>query len=224
MDKMNDLYQINVKHVGSYSDFISNLWEMGGGNDQLSAQILRILVESPELSEKLLSVLFYYDPQTGKLLQLMPKTYIGQFLDNIRNMLTGENVDYQEAFQKFIMAFEQLNVERSQIVNNQGKVLTDFAEKMANYDKKLRLKESGFGDVMDYLRDMKEGTLFSKVNSMSSFKQLKAGDAKSKDLDSVAGKSFGSNSLFEFKEAPEGEAVGTKAEDFETVPPPAPKE
>jgi hypothetical protein len=86
---------------------------MGGGNDQLSAQILRILVESPELSEKLLSVLFYYDPQTGKLLQLMPKTYIGQFLDNIRNMLTGENVDYQEAFQKFIMAFEQLNVERS---------------------------------------------------------------------------------------------------------------
>ena len=224
MDKMNDLYQINAKQVGSYSDFISNLWETGGGNDQLSAQILKILVESPELSEKLLSVLFYYDPQNGKLLQLMPRAYIGQFLDNIRNMLTGENVDYQEAFQKFIMAFEQLNAERSAIVNNQGQVLTDFAEKMANYDKKLGTQESGFGDVMDYLRYMKEGTLFSKVDSVGSFMQLKAGDAKSQDLDSVTGKSFGSNSLFEFKEIPGGDTIGTKTKDFEAVQPPPPKE
>ena len=42
------------------------------------------MLESPEISQKLMSVFFYYNPQTGETQMLRPQAYIGQFLDNIR--------------------------------------------------------------------------------------------------------------------------------------------
>ena len=51
---------------------------------------------------------------------LRPASYIGQFLDNIRAMMSNPNRNDAKAFKTLIEAFDQLNKERSHIVNNQG--------------------------------------------------------------------------------------------------------
>ena len=56
------------------------------------------------------------------------------FIENIRNMVADPNRDDSEAFQAVIEAFDQLNKERSHIVNNQGEVIADFSEKIAKFD------------------------------------------------------------------------------------------
>ena len=65
MEKMNDYYQLNAQQVEEYEEFIAKMWETGKGSDQLGAHVLKMLVESSELSQKLLSAFFYYNPQTG---------------------------------------------------------------------------------------------------------------------------------------------------------------
>lgn len=65
---------------------------------------------------------------------LRPVSYIGQFLDNIRAMMSDPERDDSKAFKTLIEAFDQLNKERSHIINNQGKVIGDFAEKLAKFD------------------------------------------------------------------------------------------
>lgn len=41
--------------------------------------------------------------------------------------------DNQEAFKEIIRAFEQMNKERSRLVNAQSEVITDFAERLNSY-------------------------------------------------------------------------------------------
>lgn len=45
-----------------------------------------------------MSVFFYYNPQTGQVMSIMPPAYIGKFLDNIRAMMNNPNRNDQEAF------------------------------------------------------------------------------------------------------------------------------
>lgn len=59
---MNELYQINSEQVEAYSEFISKIWDKGKGNDDLSAQTMRVMLESPDISQKLLSAFFYFNP------------------------------------------------------------------------------------------------------------------------------------------------------------------
>ena len=130
------------------------------------------MLESPTLSQKLLSVFFYYNPQTGETQMLRPSAYIGQFLDNIRKMMADPNRDDSKAFKTLIEAFDQLNKERSHIINNQGEVIADFADKLANYDKekdKLGAKEN---EIKDIIKTFNRGDLFSKETAQRSFKQI----------------------------------------------------
>jgi hypothetical protein len=61
---------------------------------------------------------------------LRPAAYIGQFLDNLRQMMNAPDRDDEEAFKTVIEAFDQLNKERSHIINNQGDIIADFAERI----------------------------------------------------------------------------------------------
>ena len=128
IQKMNELYQENAKQVGAYEEFIGKTWDIGKAGDDVAQQILKHMLESPEVSQKLLSVFFLYNPQTGETQMLRPLAYITQFLDNIRAMMADPNRDDSKAFKTIIEAFDQVNKERAHIVNNQGKVIADFAD------------------------------------------------------------------------------------------------
>lgn len=169
--------------------------------------MLKMLVESPELSQKLLSAFFYYNPQTGELQQLRPSAYIGQFLNNIREMLSSDSIDYQDAFKTFIEAFDQLNKERSHIINNQGDVIADFGEKIFNFDKK---NKDSLDEMNRYINTLNRGDLFEKVTAQQSFNQMQHGDAKSQDIESVTGSTLGTNKLLVPHETESTAGVGNK--------------
>lgn len=102
---------------------------------------------------------------------LRPQSYIGQFLDNIREMVSAPERDDEEAFRTIIEAFDQLNKERSYIINKQGKVLGDFAERIVKFNQKNNdVSTNGFGDIGDYIKKLNAGTLFTNADAMSSFK------------------------------------------------------
>jgi phage-related protein len=62
IQKMNQLYQENSRQVESYDEFLTKTWEIGQGGDDIAQQLLKQMLESPEVSQKLLSVFFYYNP------------------------------------------------------------------------------------------------------------------------------------------------------------------
>ena len=224
MEKMNDYYQHNSQQVEEYDEFLSKMWEAGKGSDELGARILKMLVESEELSQKLLSAFFYFNPQTGELTQLRPSSYIEQFLDNIRTMLSEDGVDYQEAFKTFIEAFDQLNKERSHIINNQGDVIADFAERIGKFDQSNKdVSKNGAVELHEYVRTLNNGDLFKKVNAQQSFFQIQHGDAKSQDVESVTGSNLGTNKLLEVKDLGSS-AGGQSPRDFKAKPYQKPQE
>lgn len=59
---MSKVYLTNSEQVGAYDNLIEKLWEMGKGNDDLSGQTMKAMLESPEMSQRLMSAFFYYDP------------------------------------------------------------------------------------------------------------------------------------------------------------------
>ena len=65
IQRMNKLYQENSSQVNTYDEFISKTWEIGKVGDDAAQQVMKALLESSDLSQKLLSVMFYYNPQTG---------------------------------------------------------------------------------------------------------------------------------------------------------------
>ena len=68
----------------------------------MAQQLLKQMLESPDISQKLLSVFFYYNPQTGETEMLRPASYIGQFLDNIRSMMSNPDRNDAKAFKTLI--------------------------------------------------------------------------------------------------------------------------
>jgi hypothetical protein len=166
IQKMNELYQENSKQVESYDEFLTKTWDIGQGGNDIAQQLLKQMLESPEVSQKLLSVFFFYNPQTGQTQMLRPSAYIGQFLDNIRQMMADPNRDDFKAFKTLIEAFDQLNKERSHIVNNQGEVIGDFAERIAKFDQNNRdVATNGFGEISDYIKKFNKGDLFSAATA-----------------------------------------------------------
>ena len=47
---MNELYQENAKQVESYDEFIAKAWELGKVGSDAAQQILKSMLESPEVS------------------------------------------------------------------------------------------------------------------------------------------------------------------------------
>jgi hypothetical protein len=62
LEKMRRLSSINEEQVKAYNDFLGEIWKTGQGHDDLAEHTMKILLESPELSQKLLSVFFYLNP------------------------------------------------------------------------------------------------------------------------------------------------------------------
>lgn len=62
---------------------------------------------------------FYYNPQTQETMMTRPMPYIGLFVKKLQD-LTSDGGDWYDKIQIFIEALEQLNMERSHIINNQG--------------------------------------------------------------------------------------------------------
>ena len=140
-------------------------------------------------------------------------------------MLTGDRIDYQEAFQTFIQAFDQLNKERSHIINNQGDVIADFAERISKFDRSNKdVSKNGAVELHEYVRTLNNGDLFAKVNAQQSFNQIQHDDAKSKDVKSVTGSALGTNKLLETHETDATQGLGQKSEDFISKPHEVPRE
>lgn len=131
---------------------------------------------------------------------LRPAPYISQFLDNIRAMMADPNREDSKAFKTIIEAFDQLNKERSHIINNQGQVIADFSDRIAKFDQKNKdVTKNGFGEISDYIKAFNKGDLFSKATAQSSFKQMAQGRAKTKEVESVTGSKLGTNKLLQVK-------------------------
>ena len=50
IQKMNELYQENAKQVEAYDEFLSKTWDIGKVGDDAAQQILKHMLESPEVS------------------------------------------------------------------------------------------------------------------------------------------------------------------------------
>lgn len=61
---------------------------------------------------------------------IRPTRFIGQFIENIRKMVSGD-MPASQMFKQLIMAFEQVNHERLLIINNQGKIIEHIASEVA---------------------------------------------------------------------------------------------
>lgn len=188
------MYQTNSKQVAEYNTFLEYAWETGKGNPEVSKRSLRTMVESPELSQRLMSAFFYYDPQSGKVMTTRPQSYMNKFLNQIRDMVLDEDMDEEEKFKTFIEAFDQLNKERSVIVNKQGDTIIQFTEQMSNLDMK---SENATQQMTDMVKSLNNGTFFKNIDVKQSFNQIKKGDAITKDIDSVTGSKLGTNKLLE---------------------------
>ena len=130
---------------------------------------------------------------------LRPLAYITQFLDNIREMMADPNRDDSKAFKTIIEAFDQLNKERSHIVNNQGKVIADFSEKLAKYKQNGKDSNKELKEITTMINSFNKGDLFAKASVQSSFGQMSGGRAKTGQIKSVTGDKLGTNSLLKVK-------------------------
>lgn len=191
LEYMNDLCKTNARQVDTYNNFIEKTWDIGSQSKDAAGRALQILLESPEMSEKLLSAFFYYDPMTGKTRTTRPTAYIGQFLDNIRKLMSDENRDDIKSLKTIIEAFDQLNQERAHIVNQQGKAIQDVADSISKADTS---KAEDLEKMRKAVEDLNSGKTFLDT-VQSSFKQIARGDAKTQDLVSVTGDTFGTNTL-----------------------------
>ena len=125
---------------------------------------------------------------------MRPQAYIGQFLNNIRSMMSDPDRRDSEAFKTLIEAFDQLNQERTHIVNNQADVIANFAERIAKFDQ----NNKSFGSelvIKGLIETFNKGDLFSRATGKSSFKQMAEGESKTRELESVTGDKLGTNRL-----------------------------
>ena len=131
---------------------------------------------------------------------LMPQAQIEEFLGNIRKMMVDPERKDMEAFKTLIEAFDQLNKERAHIVENQGKVIVDFSEKIAKFDPNNKdSATNNFSQIGDYIKTLNKGDLFAAATAKSSFEQINDGSAKTRGVKSVTGSgSLGTNKLFKF--------------------------
>lgn len=165
-------------------------------------------------------------------MMLYPKAYIGKFLDNIRTLVIENAKDSsegstQKTFQTIIEAFDQLNMERSNLVNEQGKLITNFSEQITNYgravagDKKSEMVDIlANGGLRQMFIDFNKGDLFN-ATAVSTGQQLIKGEAKTEDLKSVTGEKLSAdNPILKMKgedivtPAGRGTELGAEVEDY----------
>lgn len=180
IQKMNANYQENASQVTAYEDFIHDTWELGKATDDSAGEVLKQLLESPTLSQRLLSAFFYYNPQTGETQLMRPVNAIGEFVKNIQDMVNDPDRENLEAFQTLIEAFDQINKERGHIVNQQGETITDFSDRIRNLgtEKNPKEAETKRNELREMVFKFNKGNIFDKIDVGGSYEQFQRGDAK----------------------------------------------
>lgn len=165
--EMERLYTINSKQVGAFDKFLTDFWKtIENAKTEDKQRAVEMMLTSPDLSQKILSVFFYYNPQTQTTMMTRPMTYIGQFIKNLQELALDEDGDWDEKTKIFVEALEQLNMERSHIINNQGTQITDFAKKISS----VNLKNQHNTQLLEQMVDeFNNGDLFSNMSASSSF-------------------------------------------------------
>ena len=115
----------------------------------------------------------------------------------MKKMVSDPDRDDQKVFRTMIEAFEQTNMERSHIVNNQGKILEDFAKGLNTYSKTTKDASKIKEDVLSKIEKFNKGNLFDNIPVGDSFRQIQEGDAVTGDVTSVTGNKLGTNELLE---------------------------
>ena len=111
-------------------------------------------------------------------------------------MVNDPDRDDQEAFKTIIELFDQLNKERSDIINNQSDVIKDFSERIAKFDLNNNdVATNGLVELREYVHKLNKGDLFSGKNAKSSFKAAQQGRTRSRDIESVTGSTLGNNKI-----------------------------
>ena len=83
-------------------------------------------------------------------MSLRPSAYIGKFIEKIQIMMSDPKRDDLKAFKTVIEAFDQLNKERAHIINNQGEVIAQFADRIA----KLNSRDPDNQDVKEVVKQV----------------------------------------------------------------------
>lgn len=170
------LYENNSTQVVNFQDFMKKLWELGKVSKDAASKTLKAVLESPDFSQKLLSAFFYYDPSSGKTLSLRPMEYVGQFVENIRELVgTDPDRDDIEVLKTIIKAMEQMNMERWHIINLQGEALNGFLEDVYKINTE-RGKNKQAMESLDFLTwQLNKGTLFNHISKKFSFSGITKG-------------------------------------------------
>ena len=214
---MERLYAINSKQVVDYQKFLSELWAMAGQNADNAQNALSEILQSPELSQKILSVFFYYNPQTQETMMLRPSNHIGRFVANLQEMMSTEG-NWKRKFRMFVDALDQMNKERAHIVNGQGDAIVSFANRIANFNLNGRRAQQRLESMV---AEFNKGDLFKgRVNVGSSFDQMRRGNAKTQNVVGVTGRKLGSsNQLLATTPPPPPGGVGPSVSDFKAKKP-----
>jgi hypothetical protein len=107
LKNMERIYQLNSTQVGDYDKFIHDVWDLGKSGDATAQQVLKSLLESSSLSQKLLSAFFYFNPHNGKTMMLFPTDYIASVVKQIQEMMLDPNRDDLQAFKTIVETFDQ---------------------------------------------------------------------------------------------------------------------
>ena len=133
-------------------------------------------------------------------------------------MVSDPDRDGQETFKTIVEAFDQVNKERANYVNNHGKIMSDFAEKMAKFNRSNKdAATNGLVEIRNMLVKFNKGDLFDNIKVSDSFKASKNNDDLTEDVKSVTGSSFGNNKLFRVEDVKSsgGAVVGDDVKDYE---------
>lgn len=196
LEMMANTQNANNDAVQKYQEFISNIWEVGRGNKDASFKALQFMLESPEVSEKLMQAFYFRNPQTGDIMTVLPTGAISGFIENIRKLVLGEG-EWDDKFKEVIKAFEQVNMERSGLVNKQGKTIEEMANNLQNFDLNQENATEKLKELIDKFNPENGGLFNEKTMNMGEIAMnLQGGSAASQDIDSITGEKMGTSKVF----------------------------
>ena len=167
-----------------------------------------------------MSVFFYIQPKNGKLYTTRPTRYIDMFIEKMRALIASPT-DETEKFNTIVEAFEQLNLERSDIVNSQGDAIDAFVQKIEE------ISDPNSGTLLSLARTLyntnDEGLFYRNFTDPAQrFRQFltgATGAASQSQTSAFTGRKLGTNSLLQADALAEDmEKVNhTKGRDFNTA-------
>ena len=132
INRINEIFQENVDQALQYDEFIAEMWKLGSLSPNHAYNVINIIMESPELSQRLLSVFYLKDPFSGQIWRTVPTDRLSGFIENVRKIYEG-NLPPDQKLREILMAFEQMNKERGDfLLNEQKQEIDNLVEDLKN--------------------------------------------------------------------------------------------